>query len=134
MALSVFNLLLTLHLMSQTSAITAPPVTTSEPGNEFAQLYSFDPHMLDTPKAHVESFKGSLQYQGPVLWNCLAADQRKLTSTSAFKKKNGLMARRQRRGYRVRVDQHTILGASQVYEPLYASRFFRKPEALLPQT
>ncbi|KAI8491355.1 hypothetical protein Bbelb_309880 [Branchiostoma belcheri] len=30
------------------------------------QLYSFDPHMLDTPKAHVESFKGSLQYQGPV--------------------------------------------------------------------
>ncbi|KAI8505586.1 ATP-dependent RNA helicase tdrd9 [Branchiostoma belcheri] len=41
------------------------------------QLYGFDPHMLDTPKAHVESFKGSLQYQGPVLWNCLAADQRK---------------------------------------------------------
>ncbi|KAI8485841.1 hypothetical protein Bbelb_363930 [Branchiostoma belcheri] len=52
------------------------------------QLYSFDPHMLDTPKAHVESFKGSLQYQGPVLWNCLAADQRQLIATSAFK--NGL--------------------------------------------
>ncbi|KAI8506408.1 hypothetical protein Bbelb_158350 [Branchiostoma belcheri] len=45
------------------------------------QLYSFDPHMLDTPKAHVETFKGSLQYQGPVLWNSLAADQRQLTST-----------------------------------------------------
>ncbi|XP_019615686.1 PREDICTED: gamma-crystallin M1-1-like [Branchiostoma belcheri] len=54
------------------------------------QFYSFDPHMLDTPKAHVESFKGSLQYQGPVLWNSLAADQRKLTSTLAFRKKNRL--------------------------------------------
>ncbi|KAI8483114.1 hypothetical protein Bbelb_391330 [Branchiostoma belcheri] len=55
------------------------------------QLYSFDPHMLDTHKAHVESFKGSLQYQGPVLWNCLAADQRQLiTSTSSFRKKIGL--------------------------------------------
>ncbi|XP_078701666.1 uncharacterized protein LOC144927805 [Branchiostoma floridae x Branchiostoma belcheri] len=34
MALTVFNLLLTLHLMSQTSATTAPPVTTMDPGNE----------------------------------------------------------------------------------------------------
>ncbi|KAI8494030.1 hypothetical protein Bbelb_283770 [Branchiostoma belcheri] len=33
MALTVFNLLLTLHLMSQTSATTAPPVTTLDPGN-----------------------------------------------------------------------------------------------------
>ncbi|XP_078700977.1 adhesion G-protein coupled receptor G7-like [Branchiostoma floridae x Branchiostoma belcheri] len=33
MALTVFNLLLTLHLMSQTSATTAPPVTTLDPGS-----------------------------------------------------------------------------------------------------
>ncbi|KAI8518831.1 hypothetical protein Bbelb_020880 [Branchiostoma belcheri] len=30
------------------------------------QLYIFDPHMLDTPKAHVETFKGSLQSCGTV--------------------------------------------------------------------
>ncbi|KAI8483133.1 hypothetical protein Bbelb_391520 [Branchiostoma belcheri] len=45
------------------------------------KLYRFDPHMLDTPKAHVETFKGSLHYQGPVLWNSLAADQRQLASS-----------------------------------------------------
>ncbi|KAI8480820.1 hypothetical protein Bbelb_414550 [Branchiostoma belcheri] len=56
--------------------LLSPPVSYTT-----KQLYSFDPHMLDTPKAHVESFKGSLQYQGPVLWNSLAADQRQLTAT-----------------------------------------------------
>ncbi|KAI8495518.1 hypothetical protein Bbelb_269730 [Branchiostoma belcheri] len=63
----------------------SPPVLRVRTRTATKQLYSFDPHMLDTPKAHVESFKGSLQYQGPVLWNCLAADQRQLIATSAFK-------------------------------------------------
>ncbi|KAI8495362.1 hypothetical protein Bbelb_268170 [Branchiostoma belcheri] len=42
---------------------------TNSPGSIILQLYSFDPHMLDTPKAHVETFKGSLQYQawGPAM-------------------------------------------------------------------
>ncbi|KAI8507151.1 cytoplasmic pattern recognition receptor signaling pathway in response to virus [Branchiostoma belcheri] len=60
----------------------SPPVLRVRTRTATKQLYSFDPHMLDTPKAHVESFKGSLQYQGPVLWNCLAADQRQLIATA----------------------------------------------------
>ncbi|KAI8509165.1 hypothetical protein Bbelb_130130 [Branchiostoma belcheri] len=68
----------------------SPPVLRVRTRTATKQLFSFDPHMLDTPKAHVESFKGSLQYQGPVRWNCLAADQRKLTSTSAFTRKSRL--------------------------------------------
>ncbi|KAI8479169.1 hypothetical protein Bbelb_430920 [Branchiostoma belcheri] len=43
----------------------SPPVLRVRTRTATKQLYSFDPHMLDTPKAHVESFKGSLQYQGP---------------------------------------------------------------------
>ncbi|KAI8515175.1 hypothetical protein Bbelb_077660 [Branchiostoma belcheri] len=48
-----------------------PPVLRVCTHTATKQLYSFDPHMLDTPKAHVETFKGSLQYQGPVLWTVL---------------------------------------------------------------
>ncbi|KAI8516468.1 hypothetical protein Bbelb_050490 [Branchiostoma belcheri] len=48
------------------------------------QLLSFDPYMLDTPKANLETFKGSLQYQGPLVWNRLAVDKRQITSTGAI--------------------------------------------------
>ncbi|KAI8513840.1 hypothetical protein Bbelb_081640 [Branchiostoma belcheri] len=42
------------------------------------QLANWDPHMLVVPPANINAYKGSLQYQGPVLWNQLTIEQRKL--------------------------------------------------------
>ena len=67
----------------------SPPVLHRRTRYATKQLSEWDPHMLNVPKAHVQSFRGCLQFQGPTLWNELSAVQRQQTTQATFK--NGLM-------------------------------------------
>ncbi|CAH1230673.1 VKORC1L1 [Branchiostoma lanceolatum] len=57
----------------------SPPVLKVRTRAAAKQLADWDPHLLTIPQSNVQSFKGSLQFQGPTLWNELSIDRRRLT-------------------------------------------------------